>query len=340
MYDKAVKGLQKHLVRKAREEMEHLMCFVPGWLALGAQHSEDRATVMELADAIAYTCWQMYEQQPTGISPERVKGEAMDLSKTNTREYILRPEALEGVEDPQYWAELIRTAQLEVQGELVSLADMEEIIRSQNEVSTQDPILKDDEGREGRVSYGRYDEGRDEGATNRGDQSGQPSSAVLRSFHLKRPVPLASFAIHRPTARGFPPLRVFQAKHLQAQLELNAAQFLATEMQLDFWRKKVTLPESLRWHLADFGGEANLLEKFSSLLKHAPEQAELLKETLPELPNLGDRPDRLRIEYQEVQWTFQISSAPFQANFTSKRDFFVLSNFLSDFQSVFRTVKL
>ena len=28
----------------------------------------------------------MYERQPTGISPERVKGEAMDLSKTNTRE--------------------------------------------------------------------------------------------------------------------------------------------------------------------------------------------------------------------------------------------------------------
>ncbi|CAK9061122.1 unnamed protein product [Durusdinium trenchii] len=89
-------------------------------------------------------------------------------------------------------------------------------------------------------------------------------------------------------------------------------------MQLDFWRKKVTLPESLRWHLADFGGEANLLEKFSSLLKHAPEQAELLKETLPELPNLGDRPDRLRIEYQEVQWTFQISSAPFQVDFVAE----------------------
>ena len=36
-----------------------------------------------------------YEQQPTGIAPERVKGMAMDLSKTDTREYILRPEALE-----------------------------------------------------------------------------------------------------------------------------------------------------------------------------------------------------------------------------------------------------
>ena len=38
----------------------------------------------------------MYEQQPTGIGPERVKGQRMDLSKTDTREYILRPEAAEG----------------------------------------------------------------------------------------------------------------------------------------------------------------------------------------------------------------------------------------------------
>ena len=38
----------------------------------------------------------MYEQQPTGIGPERVKRMKMDLSETDTREYILRPEAMEG----------------------------------------------------------------------------------------------------------------------------------------------------------------------------------------------------------------------------------------------------
>ena len=52
--------------------------------------------LQKLAEDVAYTCWQMYEQQPTGIAPERVKGMVMDLSKTDTREYILRPEALEG----------------------------------------------------------------------------------------------------------------------------------------------------------------------------------------------------------------------------------------------------
>jgi hypothetical protein len=51
-----------------------------------------RATKIKLAEEVAYTCWQMYERQPTGIGPERVKGLRMDLSKTDTREYILRPE--------------------------------------------------------------------------------------------------------------------------------------------------------------------------------------------------------------------------------------------------------
>ena len=108
--------------------MEHLTCFVPGWLALGAQYQTDtkrQKLHMKLAEDLAYTCWQvnnlfthlkqpiniskyhintsrqhaccqMYEQQPTGIGPERVKRMKMDLSETDTREYILRPEAMEG----------------------------------------------------------------------------------------------------------------------------------------------------------------------------------------------------------------------------------------------------
>lgn len=132
MYDKAVNGMEKHMVRKGSDgltylgtlswdgnengnyvaEMEHLTCFVPGWLALGAhspEGAESRSHRMELADAIATTCWKMYETQPTGLGPERVKGQKMDLSSTNTREYILRPEAVEGwwymsefTQDPKY----------------------------------------------------------------------------------------------------------------------------------------------------------------------------------------------------------------------------------------------
>merc|ERR1712178_423986 len=70
---------------------------------------ERRKRFMKLAEDLAYTCWQMYNRQPTGIGPERVKGMKMDLSMTDTREYILRPEAVEGwwymhelVQDPKY----------------------------------------------------------------------------------------------------------------------------------------------------------------------------------------------------------------------------------------------
>jgi len=131
MYDAAANAMEKHMVRKGQDsmsylgylqwdgttaslvqEMEHLVCFVPGWLALGAKTARGATSAerrMALAAAIAETCWRMYEQQPTGIAPERVKAMLMDLSRTDTREYILRPEALEGwwymhelSEDPRY----------------------------------------------------------------------------------------------------------------------------------------------------------------------------------------------------------------------------------------------
>lgn len=117
MYNAAVDGMLKRMVVRNPEDgltylaifhwpgghqehvMEHLACFVPGWLILGAQYQPDparQAAHVKLAEELAYTCWQMYEQQPTGIGPERVKRMKMDLSVTDTREYILRPEALEG----------------------------------------------------------------------------------------------------------------------------------------------------------------------------------------------------------------------------------------------------
>jgi hypothetical protein len=42
--------------------MEHLACFVPGWLALGIPYQDDldrRNQLTTLAADIAYTCWQV-----------------------------------------------------------------------------------------------------------------------------------------------------------------------------------------------------------------------------------------------------------------------------------------
>lgn len=47
------------------------MCFLPGTLALGA-HNGLPADHMELAQQLMETCYQMYVQMETGLSPEIV----------------------------------------------------------------------------------------------------------------------------------------------------------------------------------------------------------------------------------------------------------------------------
>lgn len=58
---------------------EHLSCFLPGLLALGAHTLPEHAMpphVRELhmwaASGLAYSCWLMYADQPTGLGPEEV----------------------------------------------------------------------------------------------------------------------------------------------------------------------------------------------------------------------------------------------------------------------------
>ena len=65
------------------EGMTHLSTPVPrSCVPRGAARCRD------LAERIAYTCWQMYEAQPSGIGPERVKGLKIDLSRTDTKECV------------------------------------------------------------------------------------------------------------------------------------------------------------------------------------------------------------------------------------------------------------
>lgn len=52
---------------------EHLACFFPGNMALGvytgAVTGDKAAEYMRVAKAVTYTCWQMYERQPSGERP-------------------------------------------------------------------------------------------------------------------------------------------------------------------------------------------------------------------------------------------------------------------------------
>ncbi len=56
------------------------MCYLPGSLLLGVRNgiSQDHLT---LAEELMYTCYQMYESMPTGLSPEIVHFNMSNESK-------------------------------------------------------------------------------------------------------------------------------------------------------------------------------------------------------------------------------------------------------------------
>jgi mannosyl-oligosaccharide alpha-1,2-mannosidase len=121
MYDASMEGMTGVLLKRSRpsqlayvadydgyntqDKMDHLVCFVPGMLALGAFTSAgtpgEAVAARDLvnAKALAYTCWQMYERMATGISAEFVvfPGGADLQASESAPFYILRPEAAESM---------------------------------------------------------------------------------------------------------------------------------------------------------------------------------------------------------------------------------------------------
>ncbi|XP_064165085.1 endoplasmic reticulum mannosyl-oligosaccharide 1,2-alpha-mannosidase isoform X2 [Anguilla rostrata] len=117
-YIQAIEGVKKNLLRQTSPlkltfvgelshgrfspKMDHLVCFLPGTLALGAHNGlpEDH---MELARRLMETCYQMYAQMETGLSPEIVhfntqprNGRDVEV-KPADRHNLLRPETVESL---------------------------------------------------------------------------------------------------------------------------------------------------------------------------------------------------------------------------------------------------
>jgi hypothetical protein len=94
---------------KLEKKMDHIVCFVPGMLALGAQHIPSvHDEHMDLAAKLAQTCYRMYSEQRTGLAPEFVRfgGGRMLIGAAHN---LLRPEAIESMfymwrftKDPKY----------------------------------------------------------------------------------------------------------------------------------------------------------------------------------------------------------------------------------------------
>lgn len=123
MYDRAMNGAMAKLLktsvpgglaffsdwngRSNNRKMDHLVCFVPGLLALGAytnpegMESERSQRDLAVAKAMMFTCREMYHRMPTGISAEYVefpeRGTKDFQPGPNVDFYILRPETAESL---------------------------------------------------------------------------------------------------------------------------------------------------------------------------------------------------------------------------------------------------
>ena len=120
MYDESVAAISEHLVASGgpsrclnctfvrqwnhrtkvyNEHMDHLVCFVPGMLALGAQ-GDTAAAHLRLAEELMETCYRMYADQVTGLAAEiSYVGEGQDtvLAVRQAKHNLLRPETVESL---------------------------------------------------------------------------------------------------------------------------------------------------------------------------------------------------------------------------------------------------
>lgn len=84
--------------------MDHLVCFMPATLALGAltdpkgRDSPRALRDMDIAKALMNTCYQMYHRSASGLSPEYVTFTGHDFTNpAGASYYILRPETAESL---------------------------------------------------------------------------------------------------------------------------------------------------------------------------------------------------------------------------------------------------
>lgn len=85
---------------KANGKMDHLVCFMPGMMALGAHYIPDQfESHLEHAKGAMRTCYEFYARQSTGLAPEIVQfKEGIDFVVDNGAKHnLLRPETVESL---------------------------------------------------------------------------------------------------------------------------------------------------------------------------------------------------------------------------------------------------
>jgi mannosyl-oligosaccharide alpha-1,2-mannosidase len=82
-------------------DQDHLVCFLPGLLALGAEYMEVSIRIkhMELSERLMKTCMEFYLRSKTGLAPEIVRFvDGIDFENDGgSLHNILRPETIESL---------------------------------------------------------------------------------------------------------------------------------------------------------------------------------------------------------------------------------------------------
>ncbi|OBA23402.1 hypothetical protein METBIDRAFT_37870 [Metschnikowia bicuspidata var. bicuspidata NRRL YB-4993] len=130
MYKESVEGVKKHLVSKLKPnsltfigelekgiggplspKMDHLVCFYGGLLALGATNGltlkearklpfwdDDKESDFKLGEELTHTCYKMYSEVETGLSPEIV---VFNTDVDSTKDFDIKPADRHNLQRPE-----------------------------------------------------------------------------------------------------------------------------------------------------------------------------------------------------------------------------------------------
>ena len=84
---------------KPNGKMEHLACFAPAMLALGAARGATPKDAHTLAEELLESCWSLYADAPTGLAPDTISVtcELQTRYSIDGAKYSLRPETVESL---------------------------------------------------------------------------------------------------------------------------------------------------------------------------------------------------------------------------------------------------
>lgn len=130
MYKESLEGVKKHMTRKSKPngltfigelprgiggnlspKMDHLVCFYGGLLALGATGGKtlkeakllsnwdaDKEADFKFAEELTYTCYKMYADVVTGLSPEIV---VFNEDESKDRDFYIKPADTHNLQRPE-----------------------------------------------------------------------------------------------------------------------------------------------------------------------------------------------------------------------------------------------